>query len=1137
VISHRLRTALLLTVTSALLGVLVVYSGASAQDSSAGTDPPLLPSGRTYTVTLLTGDVVTVHTQKSGCPAAVSVRPADPSGVLHRSCDPDGRVRVVPGDVVPLLGDVLDESLFDITTLIAEGYDDASTDELPLVVRPASGTVRTAAVTADLREVRDLPSIGAVAGGLPKAEAARFTSSLSAGADGPATRSTGPAAVKVWLDHRVRVTEAPTGSGRLDTNLAQVAAPQAWATGHNGRGVRVAVLDTGVDPSHPDVRGQVTERADFTVEDGDAVDGHGHGTHVAALIAGTGVASHGQRRGIAPGASLLAGKVLDDQGFGSTTQVIAGMEWAAPRADIVNLSLGGFVPSDGTDPMSLALDALTDEHGTLFVVAAGNDPTDQLITAPAAAAGALTVGAVDADDQLAWFSGRGPLVNTYAAKPEVVAPGVDIVSARAAGTGMGRVVDDHYTAASGTSMAAPHVAGAAALLRQRHPDWTAARLKAGLVGAANSLAGTDPYTVGAGRLHAARSLDGVVTGAGLVNLGTVTYPQSGVTEAKLSWTNTGNRDADVALSVAVADRHGAAAPPGAVTLSDEALSLARGATGTAVLRVDRGRFAGAPGLYTAVVTARSGGIATTTLLAFRVQPPSYDLTLSMTALPDTSPEASVFAFGKVINLDDPALYSVQFFLDPHDPLQVRVPAGRYSVTGSIWHDDWFEGTSRMVLAGDPDVMVDADTSVVLDGAAATPATMTIDGVATEAVAVGVYYEQRAQRGAGWSDFAYSWGENARTWSTYATPMDEPEVGEFQAYTVAGLRAPGDGQPSPYLYDLIVPHDHGLPADLSYRVTSAEQATLARIDQRFHRLDREFTVTDHKRYGVGPSGALISETATQDVSGDRVDYVSPGFAWIDEAFYDGVVTQEGVRRYEPGSRQEKVWVRQPLRPDWYDDPAPVVSSCAPAPVSRTSGNLHVELVDLADGHDRCECLGEFDSWRSDTTRLLTLYHNGKKVDEHPESFGDFTIPAAVGTYRLTYDLDTSMVLPVSTRVSTEWTFRSAGPSGTGRVPVALLSVDCVLPLDGANRPDGGVAEFTVHQTRGVEQQEITSFELWTSVDDGATWQPVPVAGQEFGRYTAAVPQPDAGQAVSLRVAVEASGGSGFGQTIIRAYRAG
>ncbi|HEX7744618.1 MAG TPA: S8 family serine peptidase [Micromonosporaceae bacterium] len=1121
--SHSLRS---LAAAGVLLTALGAYAVASTEDSEAA-EAPRLPAGRTYEVTLLTGDVVTVHTRETGCPV-VSVRPVNPSGLLHRSCGADGRVRVVPGQVVPLLGKVLDESLFDVTTLITEGYDDASTAELPVIVRPANATARTA-LTTDLRGKRELPIIGAVAGRQPKAKAASLVRSLSA-------RGTAASTGKIWLDHRVRVTSAPVGGDRLDANLTQVAAPQAWAAGYTGRGVRVAVLDTGVDPMHPDLHGQVADRTDFTTENGDALDRHGHGTHVAATIAGSGVASRGQRRGVAPEATLVVGKVLDDQGFGFDSQVIAGMEWAAARADVVNMSLGGYEASDGTDPMSLALDALAEEHGTLFVVAAGNDgPTDRMITAPSAAASALTVGAVNGNDELAEFSSRGPLINTYEAKPEIVAPGVDVVSARAAGTALGRVVDAYYTAATGTSMAAPHVAGAAALLAQRQPGWTAAQLKAGLIGAAEPLAGADAYTVGAGRLHAARPLDGVVAGTGLVNLGTFTHPQSGPAETKLAWTNTGRQVAELKLSVAVSDRYGASAPTGAVTLSDQALSVAPDATGAAVLHIDRARFAGAPGLYTAVITARAGTTTATTPVAFYVEPPSHDLTLSLTPLPDTAAEANVFAFGQVVNLDDPARYAVRFSFGPDSPTRVRVPAGRYSVTGSIFHDDYFAGTSRVALAGDPDVSVAADTAVVLDGGQATAVTATVDGVPTEAAAVGAYYEQRARRGASWSDFAYSWGESARTWSTYATPMVEPEVGEFQAYTVAGLRAPGEG-PSPYLYDLIVPHERGIPADLAHRVTAAEQVTLARIDQRFHRLDRPDSATDHKRYGLSPSGQLIAETSTLNLSGDRVDYLSSGFSWIDEAFYNGVVTQEAQRRYAPGSRQEKVWVRQPLRPDWYDDPAPVTSSCAPAPVRRTQGNLHVELVDLTDTHGRFDCLGYFDGWRSDTTRLLTLHRGGVKVGERPESFGDFAIPASAGSYRLTYELDASAVQPVSTRVSTAWTFRSTGPSGVDSIPVSLLSVDYALPLDVMNRPAGSVAGFTVHQTPDVAPQEITSFKLWTSVDDGGTWQPAAVRRDDSGRYTAPVPQPPAGQAVSLRLAVQASGGSGFEQTIIRAYRA-
>lgn len=154
---------------------------------------------------------------------------------------------------------------------------------------------------------------------------------------------------------------------------------------------------------------------------------------------------------------------------------MGGMDWAAHSgADIVSMSLGG-QPTDGTDVLSLVLDGLSEETGTLFVVAAGNTGSDYSVGSPGAAASALTVGAVDRDDKLAPFSSRGPRVGDNGVKPDLTAPGVDIVAARAAGTSMGHPVDVAYTAASGTSMATPHVAGAAAILAGRHPDWSGRR--------------------------------------------------------------------------------------------------------------------------------------------------------------------------------------------------------------------------------------------------------------------------------------------------------------------------------------------------------------------------------------------------------------------------------------------------------------------------------------------------------------------------------------------------------------------------------------------------------------------------------------------------------------------------------------
>jgi hypothetical protein len=161
------------------------------------------------------------------------------------------------------------------------------------------------------------------------------------------------------------------------------------------------------------------------------------------------------------------------------------MQWAvAQGADVVNMSLGGDV-SDGTDVVSRAVDELSASSSTLFVIAAGNaGSAPSTITAPGAAGSALTVGAVDGSDQMAYFSSRGPRPGDHALKPDVTAPGVGIVAARAAGTTMGDPVDANYVAASGTSMATPHVAGSAALLLQLHPSWTPADVKSALMSTA-----------------------------------------------------------------------------------------------------------------------------------------------------------------------------------------------------------------------------------------------------------------------------------------------------------------------------------------------------------------------------------------------------------------------------------------------------------------------------------------------------------------------------------------------------------------------------------------------------------------------------------------------------------------------------
>ena len=1088
----------------AAVALVAAALGTVPASASPPSAPSLLPTGKTYTVTLLTGDVVTVTGKKSGCPE-VSVLPAATSGVLSRSCGPDGHVRVVPAKVAPLLGTVLDRDLFDVTTLIANGYDDAHTKDLPLIVRPGTSAARTVAPL--LTGAHSLPSISAVAGRRAKKTGAELIDSLTAG--GESLRSAaGPS--KVWLDRKVHATA-------LDPNLTQISAPQAWSAGYTGTGAKVAVLDTGVDPTHPDLAGQIAASKDFTVDGGDAVDHFGHGTHVASTIAGTGAASAGERKGVAPGAKLVIGKVLDDEGEGSDSQVIAGMEWAATQARVVNMSLGGADPSDGTDPVSLALDELSDKTGALFVVAAGNngEDGDSTVTSPGAADRALTVGAVDGDDNVAVFSSRGPLVGTHAAKPDLVAPGVDIVAARAAGTTLGPPVDANYVRASGTSMATPHVAGAAAVLAQRHPDWNAQQLKAALVGSADPIADADPYTSGAGRLDVARALSGVVAGP--------------AKDSTLSWVNTGTTTATATLAVTVTGHDGRAAPAGVATLSANSLTLAAGATGSATLAIDKTPLAARPGFYSALVTAKVGGtVIARTPVAFNVEAPSYDLTVQTNAVPGTPDgvigDMSVY----VTNIDDPDIFSVYDGVPAGDPYTVRVPAGRYTVlvVTSVWTRD----DQRMALSGDPDVTISADTTMRFDLAKAKRLTASVAGVDTTAQALSLTFVQTPRRGLGWWSSVDASGDAAKAGNVFALPADGVGVGTFRAYGGYGLRAAnGD------VYDLA--HDLGgsIPADLSYQ---ADPSTLARIDQHFHQVDMPNPVTGHQRHGRGPDGVdVIFDVTDPGTAADRTDYLSPGIVWRESAFWNGAIgggTIENARTYLPGSRQEKTWLQQPLHADWFDDSANSASGCAPKTPSRTRGHIHFDLTTLTDQHDRFDCLGW--GFTPEIPVSLRLERNGALVGTSTLSAAGFDIPREAADYRLTYDVDASAVLPVSTHTSTAWTFRSTGPSGTEDVSLPLLSVDYNLPLDKTNHPEpSSLATFTVRQVTGATSQKITAFTMSASLDGGTTWQPYTAKCVGDGVYQTNLPQPAAGRTVSLKVIAKGSAGSGIEQTIIDAYR--
>ncbi len=445
-------------------------------------------------------------------------------------------------------------------------------------------------------------------------------------------------------------------------------APAAWQAGHTGKGVTVAVLDTGYDTDHPDLAGRVGPTQNFTGA-GTVEDKNGHGTHVASITLGSGAASGGKYKGVAPDAKLAVGKVLDDNGFGTYEGILAGMEWAAVtvKAKVVNMSLGGG-PTDGTDPVSTAVNQLSKDHGTLFVIAAGNSGRESTIDAPGAADAALTVGSVEKTDALSDFSSRGPRRGDFAIKPDITAPGGDIMAAAATGTAPG---NENYARHSGTSMASPHVAGAAAILAEQHPDWSGEQLKAALMGTAKPLDGLGPDQVGAGRLDVAKATAQKIAAVpGSVST-YLKWPHAGTPPRvhTVKYRNAGAEPVTLPLKLDVTDKDGKPATAGLATLSASTVTVPAG--GEAAVTLSIASVEGAVGTFRGVLTAGAGEAAVRTLVGVYAEPEMHSVAVSVKDREGNVPgplSHSVF----VVNMDTGKTY------DAATGETLRVPPGRYS---------------------------------------------------------------------------------------------------------------------------------------------------------------------------------------------------------------------------------------------------------------------------------------------------------------------------------------------------------------------------------------------------------------------------------------------------------------------------
>ncbi|MGQ0840871.1 S8 family peptidase [Actinokineospora sp.] len=1086
-------SALVSAAAVALLGWAVPVQADAAPDAG----------GYLGAVTLVTGDRVTLR--QVGRRLVPAVEPGPGRGHLQFATAGRGaELLVVPADAwTRVQAGQVDRRLFDVAGLIRAGYGDEDSADLPLIV-PA-GTVAASGPdlsTMDLRATR-----------LPKADAVDFWNTvrgkgmLTQGAD------------RIWLDG----LRTPS----LDVSVRQIGAPIAWESGYTGAGVKVAVLDTGADTTHPDLRGRVAAARDF-VGDPTSVDEDGHGTHVASTIAGSGRASDGKYAGVAPGARLLIGKVCGRRGCPESA-ILAGMAWAVQSgAKVVNLSLGG-PDTDADDLLETAVDQLSAAHGTLFVVAAGNDGGygAETVSSPASADAALAVGAVDRDDALARFSARGPRVRDAALKPEIVAPGVDITAARSRFSDRGKR-GEKYTKLSGTSMATPHVAGAAAILAQRHPDWTGHQLKAGLMASAAPIADAGGYEQGAGRVDVARAV--VQTGyaePAAVSMGRQSWPHDDdpLRTETVSYHNTGDAPLTLRLSLTTAGPDREPAPEGMFRLSaTEIVVPPHGRAGVEVT-VDTSVPA-AEGAFSARVLAESGAVRMTTPIAVDREPESYDLTLRTV---DGNGELTDYAFALVFGVD----------LDRYRPVAtvggagtVRVRKGRYHVDAVIGtlRPDGVSANSHKVVH--PTVDVAADTTVVLDAAAARPITVAFGRPGVLPKAVGAGYGRTTASG---TLFTGVLGDTFER--IFIGQVGDPLPEEEFVADIGGVWAVpdrhGDFTAAPVTYNLAWFDYGGLPAGFARTVADADLAEVATTyrEQTNRRGGTKLWIAREPRFDTANGYGIalrLPLTRTEYHNVDDVRWSAEFQQWRTErkSVHTESVIRGGEVDHQPGQSAVEEWNSAVFGPalaggDW---------------ASRSQDTLSLAVPMYGDA-------GVGRSGQSDVDSAKTvLYRDGVKLGETElAGQGSFEVPPESASYTLETTARRSRVSMFSTEITCVWTFTSARPEGSrakGGTPLPLLAVRFAPPgLDDRNRvrAESVRVPVTVQRLSRAAPVSITELTVSASYDDGRTWRPVPVTrapGADVA--TAEIDHPRSARYVSLRATATDSAGDAVEQTVLRAY---
>jgi hypothetical protein len=683
-----------------------------------------------------------------------------------------------------------------------------------------------------------------------------------------------------------------------------------------------------------------------------------------------------------------------------------------------------------------------------------------------------------------------------AIKPDVTAPGVDIVAAKSADGTIGTPAEDGYVSLSGTSMATPHVAGAAALLLQQHPDWTGRQLKAVLSASARPTTGLTAFEQGSGRVDVARAIDQtVVTEPTGISLGLASWPHDDdqpVTRA-LTYRNLGT--ADLTLDLAV-DGGG-----GAFSLNADRVTVPAG--GTASVDVTGDTASVADGVHSATVVATAGDGATRTPVTITREDERHNLTLNYVDLngAPTSAHLTITA-----NLDTGAS---EFTQSQAGTVTVRLPKRRYLVDNVL-----FPGPdNHMYEIAQPGVLLDRDRTFDIDPRITKPISVAPPVAATPKLAEVGYQVDTSSGGHASVGFVSDIGLDMLSTAQLGDPLpDTKMIGWVDTHW---LDANGSHYGLAWFRDRY-------PTGFTKAVSRGELAT---VQQRFG----PSPAGDQGRALLSPqpsTGATDAVAFGPDVAlpGARTAYVTTeGVRWqsslgIPVPYSPIAGFTSPPRSYRPGRTYQETFNRPVFGPGLpqADDPW----------LSRSGDTIAGRIPLFTDGDGNA---GVF-SLATGTTRL---YRGDQLVGEASTAGGgNFPgLPAAAGDYRLTTEATLPAPYDLSTAISAEWTFASSHVDGVVALPLNVVRFLPELDADGA-APAG--CSFSVplrfqDETGAFDRPRNLTVEV--SYDEGGSWQRVPVTPD----LVAKPHHPAGATSVSLRASATDRDGNTVRQTVIRAYR--